>query len=87
MTDLEFARFLSVSDVAEILSVSITRVRELIDSGELASIRIGESGPIRIQADEVQAFIAHRLEAQQKLLRLRQAEFSNVSDFTDGRLL
>lgn len=87
MTDLEFARFLSVSDVAEILSVSVTTVRGLLDSGELASVRIGANGPIRIQADEVEAFIAHRLAAQQTLLRLRQAEYSNVADFTDGRLL
>jgi excisionase family DNA binding protein len=87
MTTSDFARFLSVADVAEILGVSVLSVRSLIDSGELASIRVGDTGPIRIDTAELEAFIAHRYEAEQRVLRLRQAEFSNVADFSDGRVI
>ena len=87
MTSSDFARFLSLSDVAEILGVPIPDVKALVDSGELASIRVGNSGPHRIQTDELDAFIAHRYEVEQRLLRLRQAEFSNVTDMANGRLI
>ncbi|CAB4569652.1 unannotated protein [freshwater metagenome] len=87
MTTFDFARFLSVADVAEILGVSVPNVRSLIESGELASIRVGDAGPIRIDIAELDAFIAHRYEAEQRVLRLRQAEFSNVADFSEGRVI
>lgn len=87
MTDSDLARFLSIADVAEILQVDATDVHTLVQSGELASFRVGERGPIRIELAQLNAFVSHRYEAEQQLLRLRQAEYSNVSDFTDGRLL
>ena len=87
MTPFEFSAYLSVVDVAEVLGVTARDVHELIASGELASIRVGDAGPIRVAAGELDAFIAHRYEVEQKLLRVRQAEFSNVTDFTDGRML
>jgi len=87
MTDSDLTRFLSVVDVAEILGVDVHDVTALLESGELASIRVGDRGPVRIETAQLEAFVAHRYEAEQQLLRLRQAEFSNVSDFTDGRLL
>jgi excisionase family DNA binding protein len=87
MTDSDLARFLSVVDVAEILGVDVADVSALIETGELASFRVGDRGPVRIESAQLEAFVAHRYEAAQQLLRIRQAEFSNVSDFTDGRLL
>lgn len=87
MTDSDLTRFLSVVDVAEILDVDVPSVNELVKSGELASLRVGDHGPVRIELSQLEAFIAHRYEAEAQLLRLRQAEYSNVSDFTNGRLL
>lgn len=87
MTDSDLARFLSPADVAEILQVDAADVHALIQSGELASFRVGERGPVRIEVSQLDAFVSHRYEAEQQFLRLRQAEYSNVSDFTDGRLL
>ena len=87
MTDSDLTRFLSVVDVAEILGVDVPSVNELVKSGELASLRVGDHGPVRIELSQLEAFIAHRYEAESQLLRLRQAEYSNVSDFTNGRLL
>jgi excisionase family DNA binding protein len=87
MTDSDLARYLSIADVAEILQVDAADVHTLVQSGELASFRVGDRGPIRIELAQLNAFISHRYEAEQQILRLRQAEYSNVSDFTDGRLL
>jgi Helix-turn-helix domain len=87
MTDSDLTRFLSVVDVADILDVDVNDVMNLLKSGELASLRVGDHGPVRIETAQLEAFIAHRYQAEQQLLRMRQAEFSNVSDFTDGRLL
>ena len=87
MTDAELTKFLDVADVAEILKISVSDVHALVTSGELASIRVGSNGPIRIELRELEAFIAHQYDVEQRLRRLRQAEFTNVTDFTDGRLL
>lgn|GEM_PF-1537264 len=87
MTESDLTRFLSIVDVADILDVDVTDVMSLLETGELASFRVGDRGPVRIETAQLEAFIAHRYQAEQQLLRLRQAEFSNVSDFTDGRLL
>lgn len=87
MTDSDLARYLSIADVAEILQVDATDIHNLVQSGELASFRVGDRGPIRIELAQLNSFISHRYEAEQQILRLRQAEYSNVSDFTDGRLI
>lgn len=50
---------LRITDVSEILQVSGSTVRRLIENGELPAMRVGES--IRLQRAEVESYIA-RLE-------------------------
>jgi excisionase family DNA binding protein len=55
---LDGQRAYSVGDVADRLSLSVSRVRELIASGELPSFRVGKSR--RVAAGDLAAFIADR---------------------------
>jgi excisionase family DNA binding protein len=46
----DLARFLSLEDVAELLRLSKARIKQLISSGELASVKIGKRRLVRMEA-------------------------------------
>ncbi len=50
-------RFLSLADVAEILSISMSQVRALVRSGELKGIQIGGKGTWRVENTQLQDYI------------------------------
>jgi len=50
-------RFLSLSDVAEILNISAAQAYALVRRGDLAAIKIGGRGQWRIEASELEAYI------------------------------
>ncbi|MCI2265623.1 helix-turn-helix domain-containing protein [Sediminivirga luteola] len=51
------ARFLPLSDVAEILNISISQARALVRSGELPAIRVGGRGQWRVENTELENYI------------------------------
>lgn len=51
-------RFLTLSDVSEVLNVSPSQVRALLRSGELPAIKLGGRGVWRVEASELEAYIA-----------------------------
>ena len=51
-------RLLRISEVARLLGVRPARVRELIATGQLRSVRFGVNGWHRVPADEVERLIA-----------------------------
>jgi excisionase family DNA binding protein len=51
-------RFLTLPDVAEILATSVAQVRALVQSGELRYIQIGGRQQYRIEAVELEKYIA-----------------------------
>ena len=50
-------RFLTLADVAEILSTSVAQVRALVRAGELRHIQIGGRQQYRIEVSELEAYI------------------------------
>lgn len=60
MSDRDSKDLLTPEEVARRLSIGRTKVYELMDAGELRSIRIIRSR--RIPASEITAFIARKLE-------------------------
>ena len=50
-------RFLTLADVAEILSTSVAQVRALVQSGELRYIQIGGRQQYRIETVELEKYI------------------------------
>ena len=55
-------RFLTLTDVAEILSTSVAQVRALVQSGELRYIQIGGRQQYRIEDVELEAYIQRMYE-------------------------
>lgn len=52
------ARFLTLSDVAELLNIAPAQVYTLVRSGELPAIKIGARGQWRIEDKALEKFIA-----------------------------
>ena len=51
-------RFLQLADVAETLNISAAQVYALVRSGELPAIKIGGRGQWRVEASELEGYIA-----------------------------
>ena len=51
-------RFLTLADVAEVLSTSSAQVYALVRRGDLPAIRIGGRGQWRVESTELEAYIS-----------------------------
>lgn len=61
-------RFLTLTDVAEILNVSSRQVYALVRTGELRGIQIGGRGMWRVEADELEKYIARQYERAEEIV-------------------
>jgi excisionase family DNA binding protein len=50
-------RFLTLSDVAEVLNISASQTYALVRSGELEAIKIGGRGQWRVERDQLESYI------------------------------
>lgn len=55
-------RFLQLADVAEVLNISAAQVYALVRSGALPAIKIGGRGQWRVEATELESYIARMYE-------------------------
>lgn len=78
-------RFLTLADVAEVLNVELPLVRELVQSGELVAIRIGNDGPLRVEQRELELFIADKYEARRREQLFAGAEFTDIPELSYRR--
>lgn len=78
MNDFTPGRFLSISETAELLTVSVTQVYNLVHRGELAAIRIGKRGPWRIEVSVVQDFIDDQYEMARRSALWHQSEYVDI---------
>lgn len=62
-------RFLSLSDVSEVLNISAAQAYALVRRGDLSAIKIGGRGQWRIEASELEAYI--------------QRQYSQTRDFIE----
>ena len=59
MTDTP-AQLLSIQQVASRLQLSTRTVRRKIQGGAIPAMRLGELGPLRVPADELEAYLEQR---------------------------
>lgn len=70
MTD---RRFLTLTDVCEILNVSMSQARALVRSGELPAIQVGGRGQWRVEATVLEEYIAEGYRKTAEAVRTHQA--------------
>jgi excisionase family DNA binding protein len=51
-------RFLSLSDVAEVLNITAAQTYALVRSGELPAIKVGKRGHWRVEREALESYIA-----------------------------
>ncbi|WP_131103985.1 helix-turn-helix domain-containing protein [Ornithinimicrobium sufpigmenti] len=62
-------RFLTLTDVAETLNVSLSQVKALVRSGELVGVKLGGRGVWRVENVELEAYIQRMYEQTREITR------------------
>jgi excisionase family DNA binding protein len=75
-------RFLQLADVAETLNISAAQVYALVRSGELPAIKIGGRGQWRVEATELEAYIARMYDQTREFVSTHR--FGRAEDDVDG---
>ncbi|WP_448003899.1 helix-turn-helix domain-containing protein [Agromyces bauzanensis] len=81
----EIGRFLTVADAAEVLAVDVQTVDELIRSGELPAIRVGTSGPWRVERAQLEVWIEEQYEQTRRHALWNQSEFASILELSGAR--
>ncbi|PMC76545.1 AlpA family transcriptional regulator [Brachybacterium sp. UMB0905] len=66
-------RFVPLSDVAEMLSISASQAYALVRSGELRAIKVGGRGQWRVEDTEIESYIQRRYEATARMVEEERA--------------
>jgi excisionase family DNA binding protein len=61
-------RFLTLTDVAEVLNISMSQTYALVRNGELEAIKIGGRGQYRVERDKLESYIARMYDETRKFL-------------------
>ncbi|GAA1730747.1 helix-turn-helix domain-containing protein [Microcella frigidaquae] len=88
MTDsspLEPGRFLTLTDVAEVLALSAAEVVALVRSGELPAIRLGSIGQWRVEQSVLSSFIADKYEEARRAALWHEVQNADVAELFGER--
>lgn len=61
-------RFLTLTDVAETLNVSLSQVKALVRSGDLKGVKLGGRGVWRVEDVELEAYIQRMYTQTQEMI-------------------
>ncbi|MCE0486488.1 helix-turn-helix domain-containing protein [Ornithinimicrobium sediminis] len=61
-------RFLTLTDVSEILNVTMAQTKALVRSGDLPAIKIGGRGAWRVEQSELEAYIQRMYEQTREFI-------------------
>ena len=78
------ARFLTITDTADVLNISASQAYSLVRSGELPAIRIGSKGQWRVERDVLESYIEAKYEESRRSSLWNQSDFANVAEFALG---
>ncbi|MBX9717759.1 MAG: helix-turn-helix domain-containing protein [Microbacteriaceae bacterium] len=78
-------RFLTLTDVAELLSLSTREVLALVRSGELPAIRLGLIGQWRVEQTALELFIADKYDESRRLALWNEAQYADVAELFGER--
>jgi excisionase family DNA binding protein len=80
-------RFLTLGDVAEVLSISAAEALALVRSNELPAIRVGTAGAWRVERIVLESYIEAKYEEARRMALWQQSDFSNIAELSGGRIL
>ncbi len=83
----DVGRFLTLADTAEILSLSVLEVHDLVRTGELPAIRLGAAGAWRVERVMLESFIEAKYEESRRMALWQQSDFGNIPELSGGRII
>lgn len=78
-------RFLALTDVADVLSLTASEVLALVRSGELPAIRLGSIGQWRVEQRVLESFIADKYDESRRLALWNEAQYADVAELFSER--
>lgn len=78
-------RFLALTDIAEVLSLSAAEVLALVRSGELPAIRLGSIGQWRVEQSVLESFITDKYDESRRLALWNEAQYADVAELFGER--
>ncbi len=84
-SDDTLGRFLALTDVAEVLSLTAGEVLALVRSGELPAIRLGSIGQWRVEQRVLESFIADKYDESRRLALWNEAQYADVAELFGDR--
>ena len=79
---LDSNRFLTLTDVAEILNVTTRQVYALVRTGDLRGIQIGGRGVWRVENSELESYISRQYERSLEAIEGENRELNEVESQT-----
>lgn len=73
-------RFVPLSDVAEMLSISASQAYALVRSGELRAIKVGGRGQWRVEVSEIESYIERSYAATAHILQEEREQERQKAD-------
>ena len=67
-------RFLTLTDVAETLNLSLSQVKALVRSGELTGVKFGGRGVWRVENVELEAYIQRMYDQTRAAVQAQQSQ-------------
>jgi DNA binding domain, excisionase family len=74
------ARFLTLSETAEVLAISVNQAYALVRSGELPAIKIGGNGHWRVENTVLQSYIDAKYEENRRRALWHQAAYADIPE-------
>lgn len=78
-------RFLTLTDVAEVLALTAAEVVALVRSGELPAIRLGAIGQWRVEYSVLESFIADKYDEARRMALWNEAQSASVTELFGER--
>lgn len=80
----ETARYLSPAQVAELLSIAVDEVLQLVFEGRLRGARLGVPERWRIEEASVNAYVTDQLEEARLMLLWEQSQAASIPELWHG---
>ncbi|GAB3129755.1 helix-turn-helix domain-containing protein [Glaciibacter psychrotolerans] len=80
-------RFLTLTDTAEILSISAADALDLVRTGELPAIRVGSAHAWRVERRVLESYIEAKYEEARRLSLWEQSDFANITELSGGQII
>ncbi len=77
-------RFLTITDTAEQLNISVSQAYALVRSGELPAIKIGAHGHWRIERKVLESYIDAMYEESRRRSLWNQSDYANLPELSIG---